>query len=86
MTMVLELCELLTELAERRASALTDCTVTTAAKQSESNSENTAPGEAQASTKLKLMPEAKRQVRSAFLSQPLMHFRLFFIKCSFLCF
>lgn len=65
MTMVLELCELLAELAERRASALADCTITTAdvapvAKHSESNEANTAPSEVKAPTKLKLMPEAKR--------------------------
>ncbi|KAL5969151.1 Serine/threonine-protein kinase ULK2 [Taenia solium] len=69
MTMVLDLCELLAELAERRASALTDCTtITTASKQAESNLENsgTAPpgvsNESHPSTKLKLVPEAQRQV------------------------
>lgn len=67
MTMVLDLCELLAELAERRASALTDCTtITTASKQAESNLENSGPAppgvsnESHPSTKLKLVPEAQR--------------------------
>ncbi|VDM34247.1 unnamed protein product [Hydatigera taeniaeformis] len=76
MTMVLDLCELLTELAERRASALTDCTtVTTASKQPQSSLEEeeeeeeeedsgpTVPrvsNDSLPATKLKLMPEAQR--------------------------
>ncbi|VDD82855.1 unnamed protein product [Mesocestoides corti] len=69
-TMVLELCELLAELAERRASALTDCTTTTTtavAQPADSNGENSdsslpnTPLQTQQHTKLKLVPEAKRQ-------------------------
>lgn len=78
MTMVLELCELLAELAERRASALTDCTITTATAtgtvkgeristsssppRASSPSGDTASNDIQSSptTKLKLVPEAKR--------------------------
>ncbi|EUB61633.1 Serine/threonine-protein kinase unc-51 [Echinococcus granulosus] len=73
-TMVLDLCELLAELAERRASALTDCTtVTTASKQVECNFENSElsppsdSNESHPSTKLKLVPEAQRQIT---LEQP----------------
>lgn len=71
--MVLELCELLSELAERRASALTDCTTTkvvegggngttatTPSPPLRPSSPSGEPGTVHPTTKLKLVPEAER--------------------------
>ena len=73
MAMVLDLCELLAELATRRASALTDCTTTTTAagvaKQAAADASPlpftratavNSDSQKPAPTKLKLVPEAKR--------------------------
>lgn len=80
-TMVLDLCELLAELAERRASALTDCTtVTTASKQVECNFENSElsppsdSNESHPSTKLKLVPEAQRIVEQLVLYRRILYY------------
>ncbi|KAL5112066.1 Serine/threonine-protein kinase unc-51 [Taenia crassiceps] len=81
MTMVLDLCELLTELAERRASALTDCTtITTASKESEHYLENSGPtppsvsNDSHLSTKLKLVPEAQRIVEQLVLYRRILYY------------
>uniref|UniRef100_A0A5K3FBA1 Protein kinase domain-containing protein n=3 Tax=Mesocestoides corti TaxID=53468 RepID=A0A5K3FBA1_MESCO len=82
-TMVLELCELLAELAERRASALTDCTTTTTtavAQPADSNGENSdsslpnTPLQTQQHTKLKLVPEAKRIVEQLVLYRRILYY------------
>ncbi|KAM7539970.1 hypothetical protein Aperf_G00000045221 [Anoplocephala perfoliata] len=90
MTMVLELCELLAELAERRASALTDCTTTTTtvagtAKGEENSASSSPPLRATSptvsndvqslpTTKLKLVPEAKRIVEQLVLYRRILYY------------
>ncbi|KAM3176664.1 hypothetical protein ACTXT7_006065 [Hymenolepis weldensis] len=83
MTMVLELCELLTELAERRASALTDCTITKVDGEGTVNPSqppraSTPSGEAEAqvppTTKLKLVPEAERIVEQLVLYRRILYY------------
>ncbi|VDN95887.1 unnamed protein product [Rodentolepis nana] len=83
MTMVLELCELLTELAERRASALTDCTTTKVEGEGISTpsppprtSSPSGETDAQAlpTTKLKLVPEAERIVEQLVLYRRILYY------------
>nr|CDS25901.1 serine:threonine protein kinase ULK2 [Hymenolepis microstoma] len=83
MTMVLELCELLTELAERRASALTDCTTTKVEGEGTSTpsppprtSSPSGETDAQAlpTTKLKLVPEAERIVEQLVLYRRILYY------------
>ncbi|VUZ55684.1 unnamed protein product [Hymenolepis diminuta] len=83
MTMVLELCELLTELAERRASALTDCTttkvegegtVTPSPPPRASSPSGEADAQVPPTTKLKLVPEAERIVEQLVLYRRILYY------------
>lgn len=77
-TMVLELCELLTELAERRASALTSCTAAAESKPNEqsppSDEEVTSHKKTPSMPALHFTPEAKRIVEQIVLYRRVLYY------------